>query len=261
MNIAQFTWHDCPFIGDIFPNGRIRLFNQPCSLLDVVKIALKKGQPLSEYIAERLSHVYLDRVDIASPSFVFKTHAAQMITSGEALSTVSHGLGASEAARLAGIYYVDEDKHLHRLGFCLGHVFCDYAPVQETHFCINQCGPLPFALGAEIMMDELPTSIQLTSCIYRDEKLMCCDEFGIKQSALSHADIDMESHLLDNPSWATADTLYYHLVDIPHAYDRRHMSLEDNDIVKIDADCFRFPLVNQIHQRKLDNTFHTNTMR
>lgn len=330
MNVVQFIWHDQQYIGNISPNRRIRLFNKPYSFLDVVKMALKKEQTLSQYIAENLSNVYLDIVDIASPSFTFKAishrhpmstwvggtglthknravirkhmenldakneslsdsekiymagvhdgkkqlsqegarpewffkgHAEQIVTSGEPLPIPSHDIGGGEEAELVGVYYVDENKHIHRLGFCLGNEFSDHTLERENHFYISQCKLRAFALSSEIMIGELPTNVQLTSCIYRDEQLLWQAQIATGQDNMIHSYGNIESHVFRHAQFLTPDTLYYHFMGTSHISYVDGVCMQNNDIVKIESDYFMFPLINQIKKHQQSHVVHISHMR
>lgn len=330
MNIVQFVWHERQYIGDILPNRRIRLFNKPCSLLDVVKASLKKDQPLSQYIADNLSNTYLDIVDMASPAFTFKAishhhpmstwvggtglthknraairkhmegrdarnealsdsekiymagvhdgkkqlskegarpewffkgHAEQIVTSGEVLPIPSHDIGGGEEAELVGVYYIDEHKHAHRLGFCLGNEFSDHTLERENHFYISQCKLRSFAVGSELMIGELPLSVQLTSSIYRDEKLFWHAEIATGQENMIHSYDNIESHVFRHAQFMMPDTLYYHFMGTSYISYIDGITMEDKDIVKIESECFKFPLINQINKHHQSNAIHISYMR
>lgn len=101
------------------------------------------------------------------PEWFYKGDGSQLVGPGDALEMPAFAQDGGEEPELAGIYLIGPDGTPHRLGLCLANEFSDHVTERHNYLWLAHSKLRPAALGAELLLSEVPDHIEGTSKIVR----------------------------------------------------------------------------------------------
>ncbi len=102
--------------------------------------------------------------------------------------------GWRRGARTGGIYLIGPDGTPHRLGLCLANEFSDHVTERHNYLWLAHSKLRPAALGAELLLGEVPEHIEGTSKIARDGQTIWEKPFLSGEANMSHSLANLEHH-------------------------------------------------------------------
>src|SRR5205085_1788112 len=101
----------------------------------------------------------------AQPEWFYKGDGSCIVGSGSPLSSPAFALDGGEEPEIAGIYLIDDQGRPRRLGFALANEFSDHVTERGNYLWLAHSKLRQAALGAELLLGELPEDVQGTSRI------------------------------------------------------------------------------------------------
>jgi hypothetical protein len=180
------------------------------------------------------------------PEWFYKGDGNILVAPGEALTAPGFAEDGSEEPEIAGVYLIDPQGNPVRLGFVLGNEFSDHVVERTNYLWLAHSKLRPAALGPELLLGELPTSVRGTSRILRDGKLIWEKPFLSGEANMSHSIANLEHHHFKNAQFRRAGDLHVHFFGTATLSFSDGLTTQHGDIFEIEADAFRLPVRNSL---------------
>ncbi len=125
---------------------------------------------------------------------VLQGRRLQLVGPGDALEMPAFAQDGGEEPELAGIYLIGPDGTPHRLGLCLANEFSDHVTERHNYLWLAHSKLRPAALGAELLLGDVPEHIEGTSKIVRDGETLWEKPFLSGEANMSHSLANLEHH-------------------------------------------------------------------
>ena len=151
-----------------------------------------------------------------------------------------------EEPEIAGIYLIAEDGTPFRLGFALGNEFSDHVVERQNYLWLAHSKLRQAALGAELLLGDLPQDIRGTSRIRRGNAVVWEQPFLTGEANMSHSIANLEHHHFKNAQFRQPGTLHVHFFGTATLSFSDGVRTQAGDEFEIEADAFRLGLRNRL---------------
>ncbi|WP_226018917.1 AraD1 family protein [Novosphingobium sp. FKTRR1] len=180
------------------------------------------------------------------PEWFYKGDGDILVAPGAPLTAPGFAEDGGEEPEIAGVYLIDTDGNPLRLGFVLGNEFSDHIVERTNYLWLAHSKLRQAALGPELLLGELPASVQGTSRILRDGQLLWEKPFLSGEANMSHSIANLEHHHFKNAPFRRAGDLHVHFFGTATLSFSDGVTTQDGDIFEILADAFTLPVRNPL---------------
>ena len=180
------------------------------------------------------------------PEWFYKGDGSCLVGPGEPLTSPSFALDGGEEPELAGVYMIGPDGTPFRLGFCLANEFSDHVTERGNYLWLAHSKLRQASLGPELLVGELPESVDGTSRILRGDEVIFDKPFLSGEANMSHSIANLEHHHFKYDLFRRPGDLHVHFFGTATLSVTHGVKTEDGDRFEIDARPFRLPLVNTL---------------
>ena len=128
------------------------------------------------------------------PEWFYKGDGSILVGTGMPLTSPAFALDAGEEPEIAGIYLIDRSGNPVRLGFTLGNEFSDHVTERGNYLWLAHSKLRQAALGAELLLGDLPQDVRGVSRILRDGTTLWEKPFLSGETNMSHSIANLEHH-------------------------------------------------------------------
>ncbi|WP_062014576.1 AraD1 family protein [Aureimonas sp. AU4] len=182
----------------------------------------------------------------AQPEWFYKGDGSQLVGPGEDLVSPAFALDGGEEPELAGLYLIGPDGTPHRLGFCLANEFSDHVTERGNYLWLAHSKLRQAALGPELLVGDLPASVEGSSRIRRGEETVFDKPFLSGEANMSHSIANLEHHNFKYDLFRRPGDLHVHFFGTATLSVTHGVKTEAGDRFEIEAAPFRLPLVNTL---------------
>ncbi|WP_062203259.1 AraD1 family protein [Aureimonas sp. AU12] len=180
------------------------------------------------------------------PEWFYKGDGSCLVGPGEALTSPAFALDGGEEPELAGIYLIGPDGTPFRLGFCLSNEFSDHVTERGNYLWLAHSKLRQASLGPELIVGELPDSVEGTSKITRGDETIFDKPFLSGEANMSHSIANLEHHHFKYDLFRRPGDLHVHFFGTATLSVSHGVKTQDGDRFEIEARPFRLPLVNTL---------------
>ncbi|WP_110668033.1 AraD1 family protein [Salinicola halophilus] len=101
---------------------------------------------------------------------------------------------AGEEPELAGLYLIGEDGTPWRVGYAIGNEFSDHVTERFNYLWLAHSKLRACSFGPELLIGELPESLEGTSRIVRDGRVLWEKPFATGEANMAHSLANLEHH-------------------------------------------------------------------
>ena len=204
-------------------------------------------EPMTESV--RLKHAALrdgrsrgDEPGLLNEFFI-KGTGLSIVPPGGTLVAPAFCRGYSEESEIAGIYYIDAVGQPVRLGFVLGNEFADCETEKRNAYYLQHSKIMPSAIGPELRLGSLPSSLIAHPRILRKGKAVLEYEFYTGEDNMVFDLATIEHHYFKHAMFRVPGDLHVHYLGTG-ARPGRYLGAEyqDGDVIEIGAPSFGRPL-------------------
>jgi len=182
------------------------------------------------------------------PEWFYKGDGDSLVGPEEPLSIPDFALDGSEEPELAGIYLIGEDGTVWRLGFALANEFSDHVTERHNYLWLAHSKLRQAALGAELLIGELPGDVRGTSRIRRGGQTLWEKPFLTGEANMSHSIDNLEAHHFKYTGFRRPGDVHVHFFGTATLSFSDNIRTEPGDVFEIDAAPFALPLRNPLMQ-------------
>jgi hypothetical protein len=180
------------------------------------------------------------------PEWFYKGDGSSIVATGAEISSPAFALEGSEEPEIAGIYLIDPAGNPRRLGFCLANEFSDHVTERGNYLWLAHSKLRPAALGAELLLGELPSDIRGVSRIVRDGETLWEGAFLTGEANMSHAIGNLEHHHFKYGIFRQPGDVHVHLFGTATLSFADGIKTQAGDIFEIEEKQFGAPLRNSV---------------
>ncbi|MBX3566366.1 MAG: FAH family protein [Sphingomonas sp.] len=180
------------------------------------------------------------------PEWFYKGDGTHLVGPGDALTMPAFARDGGEEPELAGIYLIGPDGTPWRLGFCLANEFSDHVTERHNYLWLAHSKLRQAALGAELLVGDLPGEVRGTSRILRDGAVLWEKPFLSGEANMSHSIANLEQHHFKYPLFRRPGDVHVHFFGTATLSFSDGVQTRPGDLFEIEAAPFALPLRNRL---------------
>ncbi len=180
------------------------------------------------------------------PEWFYKGDGSALIATGQPLISPAFALDGSEEPEIAGIYLIGADGQPRRLGFSLANEFSDHVIERANYLWLAHSKLRPAALGAELLLGDLPMDVRGTSRIKRNGVTLWEKPFLTGEANMSHSIGNLEAHHFKYEQFRRPGDVHVHFFGTATLSFAEGVTTQEGDVFELIAEPFRLPLSNEL---------------
>lgn len=180
------------------------------------------------------------------PEWFYKGDGSQLVGPGDDLLSPAFAQDGGEEPELAGVYIVGPDGTPFRLGLALANEFSDHVTERHNYLWLAHSKLRVAALGAELLIGEVPQDIRGTSRILRDGGVLWEKPFLSGEANMSHSIANLEHHHFKYGLFRRAGDVHVHFFGTATLSFSDEVRTAPGDEFEISAAPFALPLRNRL---------------
>lgn len=186
--------------------------------------------------------------DGAQPEWFYKGDGQSMVGPRDALTMPAFAKDGGEEPELAAIYMIGPDGTPWRLGFALANEFSDHVTERHNYLWLAHSKLRQAALGAELLLGDIPADIKGISRIKRDGATIWEKPFLTGEDNMSHSIANLEAHHFKYPAFRRPGDIHVHFLGTATLSCADGIETKPDDIFEIEADAFMLSLENKLER-------------
>lgn len=180
------------------------------------------------------------------PEWFYKGDGAGLVGPEQPLVSPAFAQDGSEEPEIAGVYLIGPDGTPFRLGFCLANEFSDHVTERHNYLWLAHSKLRPAALGPELLLGDLPSSVEGVSRIRRDGAVAWEKPFLSGEANMSHAIANLEAHHFKYAAFRRPGAVHVHFFGTATLSYSDGFRTRAGDVFEIEAPPFTLPLRNAL---------------
>jgi len=180
------------------------------------------------------------------PEWFYKGDGSALIAPESALPMPPFALDGGEEPEVAGVYVIGDDGTPYRLGYALANEFSDHVMERQNYLYLAHSKLRPAAIGPELLLGELPRSIQGTARVRRHGAVLWEKTFLTGEDNMSHELRNLEHHHFKYPMFRRPGDVHIHFFGTATLSFADGVKAQDGDVFEIEAALFGLPLRNPL---------------
>lgn len=217
-------------------NARNQMHAQNDDLTDSMKMfqmGLDNGKPAAGEIG-------------VQPEWFYKGDGSIVAASDSDLVSPNFALEGSEEPEIAGVYLIGSNGVPYRLGYVLGNEFSDHLTERENYLFLAHSKLRPCAIGAELLLGELPKHVEGVSKLIRDGEVIWQQSFLSGEDNMSHSLENLEHHHFKYSLFKRPGDLHLHFFGTATLSFCEGVKTREGDVFEIESNVFGRPLRNRL---------------
>ncbi|MBC2664922.1 FAH family protein [Novosphingobium flavum] len=187
------------------------------------------------------------------PEWFYKGNGACLVGPRDPLEMPAFAKDGSEEPEIAGVYMIDPHGVPRRLGFALGNEFSDHVIERHNYLWLAHSKLRPAALGAELLLGDLPANVTGTSRVLRHGAPIWEKPFLTGEDNMSHSIDNLERHHFKYAVFRRPGDIHVHFFGTATLSFADGIATQEGDEFEIEADCFNLPLRNRLVRAAADD--------
>ena len=180
------------------------------------------------------------------PEWFYKGDGSQLVGPGAELVMPAFAKDGGEEPELAGIYVIGADGTPFRLGVVLANEFSDHVTERHNYLWLAHSKLRQAALGAELLIGDVPADVRGTSRIVRDGQTIWEKPFLSGEANMSHSLSNLEHHHFKYALFRRPGDVHVHFFGTATLSFSDNLRTQEGDTFEIAALPFTLPLRNRL---------------
>lgn len=182
------------------------------------------------------------------PEWFYKGDGSIVIPPGCDVESPEFALDLGDEAEVAGVYIIGDDGIPYRLGFVLGNEFSDHKTEKINYLYLAHSKLRPCSFGPELVVGDLPPTIEGTSKIIRNGWVIWGKTFLSGEDNMTHSIANLEHHHFKYRAFLKPGDIHVHFFGTGTLSFSDNVSARKGDVFEVQSPWFG---------RALRNTFQT----
>lgn len=180
------------------------------------------------------------------PEWFYKGDGSCLVGTGCDLQMPGHALDGGEEPEIAGIYIIDNAGNPRRIGFALANEYSDHVMERGNYLWLAHSKLRQASLGADLLVGQLPDSVQGTSRVVRNGNTLWEQPFLSGETNMSHSIANLEHHHFKYAPFRRPGDVHVHFFGTATLSFSDGIQTQEGDVFEISADPFLIPLRNKL---------------
>jgi hypothetical protein len=180
------------------------------------------------------------------PEWFYKGDGSTIAAPGAPLVSPPFADDAGEEPEVAGIYVIAEDGTPLRIGFALCNEFSDHVMERQNYLWLAHSKLRPCGLGPELLLGDLPESVEGVSRIRRGGETIFEKPFLTGEANMSHTIENLEAHHFKYAHFRRPGDVHVHSFGTATVSFAEGMKLQEGDVFEIESPLFGLPQINSL---------------
>jgi len=180
------------------------------------------------------------------PEWFYKGDGSVVAPPGGDLLSPPWALDGGEKPELVGLYVIGDGGEVLRVGFALGNEFSDHVLERQNYLYLAHSKLRACSFGPEVLVGDLPASIEGTSHILRGGEELWAAPFLTGEANMTHTLANIEHHHFKYPLFRRPGDVHAHFFGTATLSFAAGITTQDGDIFEISAPGFGRPLRNRL---------------
>ncbi len=181
----------------------------------------------------------------------YKGNGAALVAPGAPLESPEFALDGGEEPEVAGVYVIAPSGTPFRVGFALANEFSDHVTERKNYLYLAYSKLRPCAIGPELLLGDLPESVEGVSRIRRGDEVVFEKSFLSGQANMSHTIRNLEHHHFKCRLFRQPGDVHVHMYGTATLSLADGVTPQDGDVFEIEAAPFGMALRNPLSHRTL----------
>ena len=208
--------------------------------MKIFKMGIEGGKPLPGQIG-------------VQPEWFWKGNGNILRACGAELQSPHWADDMGEEPEIAGIYLIGPNRTPYRLGYALANEMSDHVMERKNYLFLAHSKLRECSIGPELMTGELPSDVQGTSRIYRDNGVLWEKPFLSGEDNMTHYISNLEHHHFKYPIFCQSGDGHVHVFGTATISFSDGVRLEDGDVMEISCPQLGRPLYNPVRTFRQDD--------
>ena len=208
--------------------------------MKIFKMGIEGGKPLPGQIG-------------VQPEWFWKGNGNILRACGDDLQSPHWADDMGEEPEIAGIYLIGPNRTPYRLGYALANEMSDHVMERKNYLFLAHSKLRECSIGPELMTGELPSDVQGTSRIYRDNGVLWEKPFLSGEDNMTHYISNLEHHHFKYPIFCQSGDVHVHVFGTATISFSDGVRLEDGDVMEISCPQLGRPLYNPVRTFRQDD--------
>lgn len=182
----------------------------------------------------------------AEPEWFYKGDGSCVVAPGRPLAVPGFARDGGEEPEVVGLYVIDPDGNPRRLGFALGNEFSDHVLEKSNYLYLAHSKLRPCSFGPELLLGDLPGSVEGTSRIIRNGEVAWERPFSSGEDGMCHSIANLEAHHFKYPMFRRPGDVHAHFLGTATLSFADGFRIEDGDEAEVSCPPFGLPLRNPV---------------
>lgn len=182
------------------------------------------------------------------PEWFYKGNGSHLVPPGHPLPSPSFALDGGEEAELVGLYVVDEEGQVLRVGYALGNEFSDHVMEAQNYLYLAHSKLRACSIGPEVRLGPAPAHISGWVRIERGEATLWEALFLSGEDHMTYTLAALEHHHFKYPMFRAPGDVHCHFFGTATLSRNAGVVTQPGDVFEIWAEGFGRPLRNRFEQ-------------
>ncbi|MEZ5666422.1 MAG: AraD1 family protein [Alphaproteobacteria bacterium] len=180
------------------------------------------------------------------PEWFYKGDGSLVSAPEQPLVSPAFADDGGEEPEVAGVYLIGPDGTPWRLGFALANEFSDHVMERQNYLWLAHSKLRTLSFGPELLVGDLPASVEGTSRIRRGERVIWEKPFLSGEANMSHTIANLEAHHFKYDLFRRPGDVHVHSFGTATLSFADGIRVEPGDVFEIEAGCFGRALRNPL---------------
>ncbi|WP_087017237.1 AraD1 family protein [Thaumasiovibrio subtropicus] len=188
----------------------------------------------------------------AQPEWFYKGDGRCVVAPEQDITMPDFAQDGGEEPELTALYIIGNNGQPYRLGFAIGNEFSDHVTEHVNYLWLAHSKLRQCSYGPELLVGDLPASLEGQSQIHRDGKPLWQKAFLTGEANMAHAFHNLEHHHFKYDQFQRPGDVHVHFMGTATLSFADGIQTQPGDKFEISIPAFGRPLRNTLRQAQAD---------
>ena len=180
------------------------------------------------------------------PEWFYKGDGRCAVAPEQGLELPGYALDGGDEVEVVGIYLIDEDGAVCRLGYALGNEYADHVMERQNYLYLAHSKLRQCSYGPELLLGELPQHVAGRARLLRGTQELWADDFLSGDDNMAHSIANLEHHHFKYADFRRPGDLHVHYFGAATGSFTKNVKAQPGDVFEIASPQFGLPLRNTL---------------
>jgi hypothetical protein len=180
------------------------------------------------------------------PEWFYKGDGRCVVAPEKELELPAYALDGGEEVEIVGLYIIDDDGNVRRVGFALGNEYADHVMERQNYLYLAHSKLRQCSFGPELLMGALPDSVTGRARLVRASKEIWAEDWLSGEANMCHSIGNLEHHHFKYRDFRHPGDMHVHFFGAATGSFTKKIETRVGDVFEIQAAQFGRALRNPL---------------